>query len=405
MLLLATPQGVSVQQDVQGRGKVFFHSVDGAGTVHRYWLEAEKSEKQVGGAQVESREEALEAAKRGKATAVRIGPSSMGTRFNVQMLIQVPLKQRPKQRLQLSAKKSSPFLADFDEGPMMAACMDDEDDVVLVCASMQQSLPPKAAKMPESKLAMERCRRSSASSCVVRKPAVGTSNAARVSRGSEQDTWAGVANRRPERDASQHGTITVTMYYTVVGGVPSAEDVKRACADLDALYKQCPSDKRLVKCDEVTSTGGVVGGTVPKTLPHTAPALTQATCQGGHTLAPSFGGEHDELPNGWWCDGCGVHVPKGPSPAYAGKPKGFSCRGCDFDICAHCAAGPLCPRKHPLVRLAPPSASRAVEDTATCSTCARTFAAMSATFWGCGCTASYTAQCNECYCKLVAAKK
>ena len=79
------------------------------------------------------------------------------------------------------------------------------------------------------------------------------SNAARVSRGTEVDVYRGVANTTPQRDASQHGTVTVTMYYTVAGGVPSPEDVERAVADLDALYKACPSDKRLVDCTEVTS--------------------------------------------------------------------------------------------------------------------------------------------------------
>ena len=85
------------------------------------------------------------------------------------------------------------------------------------------------------------------------KPAVGTANAARVSRGSEQDKWAGIANKAPERDPSQHGTITVTLYYTVAGGVPSAADVEACVADIDALYRACPSDKRLVDCGEVTA--------------------------------------------------------------------------------------------------------------------------------------------------------
>ena len=76
---------------------------------------------------------------------------------------------------------------------------------------------------------------------------VGTSNAARVSRGKEFDTWEGVAHKTPERDPSMHGTITVTMYYTVVPA-----DVRAAIQDLDALYKACPSDKKLVDCTELT---------------------------------------------------------------------------------------------------------------------------------------------------------
>ena len=84
-------------------------------------------------------------------------------------------------------------------------------------------------------------------------PKVGTSNAARVSRGSKEDKWKGLTKTDLERDASQHGTITVTMYYTVVGGIPSEADVKAAVADLDSLYKACPSDKKLVDCTEITS--------------------------------------------------------------------------------------------------------------------------------------------------------
>eukprot|EP00743_Colponemidia_sp_Colp-15_P023139 GILK01032012.1.p1 GENE.GILK01032012.1~~GILK01032012.1.p1 ORF type:complete len:140 (-),score=17.08 GILK01032012.1:10-399(-) len=85
------------------------------------------------------------------------------------------------------------------------------------------------------------------------KPALGTSNAARVSRGSEEDTWAGINNKEPSRDPSQHGTITVTLYYTVAGGIPSPADVEACVADLDALYKACPSDKKLVDCSEITA--------------------------------------------------------------------------------------------------------------------------------------------------------
>ena len=80
----------------------------------------------------------------------------------------------------------------------------------------------------------------------------GTSNAARVSRGSEEDTWGGLTKKDAERDTSQHGTITVTLYYTVVGGVPSVADVQAAVEDLNELYKACPSDKRLVNCTEIT---------------------------------------------------------------------------------------------------------------------------------------------------------
>eukprot|EP00906_Rhabdomonas_costata_P000447 RCo000584 len=53
LLLLCTPQGTSVQQDGRGAKRVFFHAVDPRGVVHRYWLEAERSQHGVGGSQVE----------------------------------------------------------------------------------------------------------------------------------------------------------------------------------------------------------------------------------------------------------------------------------------------------------------------------------------------------------------
>merc|ERR1719171_3140904 len=96
LLLLATTQGFAVQANGAGATKLYHHAVEPNGTIARYWFEAERSTKQVGGAQVETKEEALEAAKRGKATASVIGVRAMGTRFNVLMTIQVPLKQQER---------------------------------------------------------------------------------------------------------------------------------------------------------------------------------------------------------------------------------------------------------------------------------------------------------------------
>ena len=107
LLLLATTQGVALQADGAGAKRLFHHAVEPSGQVCRYWFEAERSDKQVGGAQQETREEALAAAKRGKATAAVIGTRSMGTRFNVLMCIQVPLKQKAVAKRALQGKKAS----------------------------------------------------------------------------------------------------------------------------------------------------------------------------------------------------------------------------------------------------------------------------------------------------------
>lgn len=71
-----------------------------------------------------------------------------------------------------------------------------------------------------------------------KKPRVceGLANAARVSLGSEYDVWDGLSVEDPARHASEHITITVVIYNTVVAGVPSKADVIAAIDDLEALY-------------------------------------------------------------------------------------------------------------------------------------------------------------------------
>ena len=55
---------------VSGRGakRLLHHAVDKNGKVHRYWLEAERSDHAVGGAQMETEDEREDATSRGKAT-------------------------------------------------------------------------------------------------------------------------------------------------------------------------------------------------------------------------------------------------------------------------------------------------------------------------------------------------
>merc|ERR1719487_465811 len=71
-------------------------------------------------------------------------------------------------------------------------------------------------------------------------PRVGIANAARVSRGSMADKLdKTVEISKPTRDPSQHVTVTVVIYNTVAGGVPSAADVKAAVDDMEQLYASC----------------------------------------------------------------------------------------------------------------------------------------------------------------------
>ena len=77
-------------------------------------------------------------------------------------------------------------------------------------------------------------------------PDPGTSNAARVSRGEKVTTGRFIDNLGElERHPDEHITVTVVLYNTVVGGVPSAEDVMAAIDDMNDLYEKCSENGRL----------------------------------------------------------------------------------------------------------------------------------------------------------------
>jgi len=218
LLILATPQGTSVQQDGRGAKKIFYHQVDASGKIHRYWLEAEASTHKVGGNQLETEEERNDALSRGKSTAMHIGIAAMVKRFNVQMLIQIPIKQK--------LPETQPFpLFEMGGGPTYFPKIWPKGVFCSFGKEGSAASPNVCFGSQPRSFNNERC------------APKGISNAARVSQGSEMDIWDGLRVKDVERDAKQVITITVTMYYTVTGGVPRAEDVKSAIADLEMLYK------------------------------------------------------------------------------------------------------------------------------------------------------------------------
>ncbi len=249
LLLLCTPQGTAVQQDGAGAQRLYYHAVDEKKIIHRYWLEAERSTHAVGVEQKETQAEATAAAARGKSSAIIIGVPGMGTRFNVQMLIQVPLKQKPKPR-HTYASMSLLEAASSYKG------------AAAVKSAVKKSAVKKSYKYDEND-GEEEEEEEEQSFCLFDAPArsapgppqkKGTSNAARVSRGSEADTWGGLTKKDLQRDQDQHITATVTMYYTVAGGVPSDLDVAKAIADLDTLYASCGQVADLAEAN--AATGG-----------------------------------------------------------------------------------------------------------------------------------------------------
>lgn len=234
-VLLCTTQGIAFQEDGAGAKKLYHHAVEQDGQVHRYWLEAEQSEHKVGGPQKETKQEAMLAAARGKATSSVIGIEAMGTRFNVLMTVQIPLQQKPKPKSQVSYAN----YAGLDE----ECCFDcfAEDDYCDECAEKGTYNDYGAfSNKYESYVPFSGYRGASQERAAG--PKVGRSNAARVSRGSEVnagEVWTGVNNTEPKRDTQQHITVTVVLYNTVAGGVPSVEDLQAAIADMEQLYAAC----------------------------------------------------------------------------------------------------------------------------------------------------------------------
>jgi hypothetical protein len=121
LVLLCTTQGMAIQQD-GNRVKTIYHHVKEHGRVSRYWLEAESSSHKVGGSQVETKEENEDALERGKATSSVIGTKAIGTRFNMLMTIQVPLKQKdvkPHAEYYYMATECSDFFGSAGSAPMV----------------------------------------------------------------------------------------------------------------------------------------------------------------------------------------------------------------------------------------------------------------------------------------------
>jgi len=251
LIFLCTSQGVAVQQDGKGAKKLYHHHVDDDGiearekcgeiVVHRHWLEAEASAHKVGGSQVESQEEKDDAIKRGKATSSVIGVEGIGTRFNVLMTIQVPLMQ-----------KQTPKSGFGYGGDDVFGCIDLEMQPMFKMAPMTMSAPMMMSApvfgMASAQNELEPAAISFGGSAELRrkKPTVfGSSSAARVSRGSRVDTWNGLTVKEPKRHSNEHITVTIVLYYTCSGGVPTEDDVRAAIDDLENLYESVEENGRL----------------------------------------------------------------------------------------------------------------------------------------------------------------
>jgi hypothetical protein len=339
MVLLCTTQGTAVQQDGKGAKKLFHHAVDPEdGKVHRYWLEAEQSDHQVGGAQKETAEERADAVKRGKAVSSVIGVKALGTRFNVLLTVQVPLEQKPRERSSggglfgggfgsgggslfgaggggkgggglfggggyggappaaggcfgappPGAPPYNPYSPAYSPtspaysptspaynptSPSYSACSPSYSPT---SPSFSPSSPTIGAATGIGPVYRSRCGPSSERD----PPKIARANAARVSRGSEVDTWAGLTVKTPKRHPSEHITVTCVIYNTVAGGVPSPEDVRAAVEDMEQLYTACQWNGRLAEAgagfmkQELTVVDASKIAAKVATQPYKPPAVT-----------------------------------------------------------------------------------------------------------------------------------
>jgi len=175
---------------------------------------------------------------RGKATASVIGTKAMGTRFNVLMTIQVPLQQKRKPDM----RGAGGFGFGGGAGFLSLAAMECDGMSDDECNGMMGGMMMESASLCAAPPSMAKgCRRAGSPEGMQR----GTANAARVSRGSEFDVWPGLSVKDPERNSSEHVTVTVVIYNTVADGVPSEADVIAAIDDLEDLYAKCGAQGHL----------------------------------------------------------------------------------------------------------------------------------------------------------------
>jgi len=242
LLLYCTSQGTSIQQDAPGQEKLFLHMNNPNGSASTHWLKAITSDQKVGQEQVETKESTEKALQQGHAVAQRIGVKHMGNRFNVVMLIQVPLKQVQQSRgfggyggNIAIGNSSGGFGYKGSSYKSMAFGSSEGNDGCYFNESASFGSPPVAMA----------CSFGSAPPAYrgVSKgppPRTGTSVASRVSMGKmEEKEWKGLTCKNFTRHGSQHLTATITMYYLVEGGVPSVADVEAAIADINKLYADC----------------------------------------------------------------------------------------------------------------------------------------------------------------------
>jgi huntingtin len=228
LILLCTSQGSNLSQDVPGFNKLYKVKRDDDGELMNHWFEIEASAHKVGEEQKETDEERKDALSRGKATATVIGIKQMGTRFNVIISAQIPLKQR-------NIRSSNPLEWTLGQPKSSGSYMFHKNGMAHESATFSASSMSYGAV-------------TNGASPVYRggpsRSAGSTASAARVSHGTRVGHFKVPHLTDAKRHETEHITITVTMYYALDGDL-SEETKDEACQDLEKLFEACYWSGRL----------------------------------------------------------------------------------------------------------------------------------------------------------------
>jgi hypothetical protein len=200
-ILFCNSQQTSVTKD--GSGSVHLHMHHPSGELCTMRIDA--SEHGVGGPQIETKEEREKALREGKAVSNVIGTRALGTRFNVLMVVQVPLQIPPIRSKDCFGGAKGSWFAQ-QEAESCEAFGDDKDRGCTL--SWKGDVGPR----------------------------LGRSSAGRVSLGKRTGAFVQKHDHVLTRDLTQPITATVMLYYVVEDGIPREEDIDRAVSELDTLY-------------------------------------------------------------------------------------------------------------------------------------------------------------------------
>jgi len=282
LILMSTSQGLALKADGVGPERIFHRKLEkkNEDCMKNYWLKAEKTDFEIGGEQKES-------------SSKIIGTKEMGERINAVVTVQIPLNQQPpldsdvddceftlfvtdllgktmrmKVRPSYTIKEVKTKISYFSNGwvwhvmRLYFASKELEDDrklssyqitphsVVHLALRLRGGGGLEGDEANSSMMPTDRTRRphetgeqwrqnTDCEAYVAPLVMINKSNAARISCGDpvENSSHKPVPSRG--RHPTEHITITVNLYHTILNGVPKKQDIVKAIDEMEKLYEKC----------------------------------------------------------------------------------------------------------------------------------------------------------------------